>query len=59
MNTPSRGEAVPVPHSARAASQGTQLLASSQAPPNMFTSQIQPGKFGGKPAKKKRRVVGF
>jgi RNA polymerase I-specific transcription initiation factor RRN6 len=59
MNTPSRAEAPSVPHSARAASQGTQLLASSQAPPNMFTSQIQPGKFGGKPAKKKRRVVGF
>lgn len=57
--TPSRSEAPNVPHSARAASQGTQLLASSQAAPNMFTSQIQPGKFGGKPAKKKRRVVGF
>lgn len=57
--TPSRSEGPNVPHSARAASQGTQLLASSQAAPNMFTSQIQPGKFGGKPAKKKRRVVGF
>ncbi|KAG9851756.1 hypothetical protein KCU94_g7442, partial [Aureobasidium melanogenum] len=51
--TPSRSEAPNV----RAASQGTQLLASSQAPPNMFTSQVQPGRFGGgKPAKKKRKV---
>ncbi|KAI4729174.1 hypothetical protein E4T49_02974 [Aureobasidium sp. EXF-10728] len=57
--TPSRSEAPNVPHSARAASQGTQLLASSQAQPNTFTSQVQPGRFGGKPAKKKRRVVGF
>lgn len=57
--TPSRSEGPNVPHSARKASQGTQLLASSQAAPNMVTSQIQPGKFGGKPAKKKRRVVGF
>ncbi|KAK6006482.1 hypothetical protein QM012_006892 [Aureobasidium pullulans] len=54
--TPSRREAQNVPHSARAASQGTQLLASSQAQPNMFTSQVQPGRFGGKPAKKKRKV---
>jgi RNA polymerase I-specific transcription initiation factor RRN6 len=59
MTTPSRSEAPNVPLSARAATQGSQMLASSQAPPNMFTSQIQPGKFGGKPAKKKRRVVGF
>ncbi|KAH0309003.1 hypothetical protein KCU71_g8544, partial [Aureobasidium melanogenum] len=54
--TPSRSEAPNVPQSARAASQGTQLLASSQAHPNMFTSQVQPGRFGGKPAKKKRKV---
>ncbi|KAG9942991.1 hypothetical protein KCU85_g8950, partial [Aureobasidium melanogenum] len=54
--TPSRSEAPKVPQSARAASQGTQLLASSQAQPNMFTSQVQPGRFGGKPAKKKRKV---
>jgi RNA polymerase I-specific transcription initiation factor RRN6 len=59
MTTPSRSEAPIIPPSARAATQGSQMLASSQAPPNMFTSQIQPGKFGGKPAKKKRRVVGF
>jgi RNA polymerase I-specific transcription initiation factor RRN6 len=59
MTTPSRSEAPNVPLSARAATQNSQMLASSQAPPNMFTSQIQPGKFGGKPAKKKRRVVGF
>ncbi|KAI4742821.1 hypothetical protein E4T50_06717 [Aureobasidium sp. EXF-12298] len=57
--TPSRSEAANAPLSARAVSQGTQLLASSQAQPNTFTSQIQPGRFGGKPAKKKRRVVGF
>jgi len=57
--TPSRSQAPDVPHSARAATQGTQLLASSQAQPNTFTSQVQPGRFGGKPAKKKRRVVGF
>lgn len=54
--TPSRSEVQNVPQSARAASQGTQLLASSQAQPNMFTSQVQPGRFGGKPAKKKRKV---
>ena len=41
-----------------AASQGTQLLASSQsqAQPNMFSSQVQPGRSGGKPTKKKRRI---
>jgi RNA polymerase I-specific transcription initiation factor RRN6 len=58
--TSSRSEAPNDTQNARGvASQGITMLASSQAQPSIFASQVQPGRFGGKPAKKKRRVVGF